>query len=419
MKVGHARYDLTPAEGTEFYLLGYKNPERGNPAKGIHDHIFCNALLFEHEGEKAFLWTADLLELEDDMAEEARTRLNERFGINRDHIVLAVMHDHSSIRDFHKNWPVGKFCQDYYDFLMETICRCYKDCEENLQEATARYGSEIVTGYYSNRNHPGELADNEVIVVRFYNVKGEPFAAIVNWAVHSTALGASNMYLTGDLAGNTCRKLGETWGYYPLMLNGAGGDSSNRNDRQGKDFAELERAATGLCKAISAITTENKMEDGRITCQTLSHSIYPNPHIYHEQLIKTIAAIKDGTLHTVDDMPASHLISKCEEQLSLPPQNLLISFEVLDIGGLRLFVFPGELGAPHGKKLKSTSGKPALVAGYANGFHYYFLAKEDYGISFETIGNPVPAGEPEKIVEKMIRSGKLLDLEARATDSPL
>jgi hypothetical protein len=411
MRVGHARYDLTPAEGTEFYLLGYKNPDRGNPAKGIHDHIFCNALLFEQEGEKAFLWTADLLELENDMVEEVKTRLNERFGINRDHVVLAVMHDHSSIRDYHKNWSVGKFSQEYYDFLIDTISMCYADCEKNLETATARYGSKIVTGYYSNRNHPGELADNEVIVVRFYNTAGEPFAAIVNWAVHSTALGASNMYLTGDLAGNTGRKLGETWGYYPLMLNGAGGDSSNRNDRQGKDFAELERATIGLCSEIVTIPTENKLEEGKITCQTLSHSIYPNPYKYHEELQNTIIALKEGRLRTVDGMPPSHLIEKCEEQLDIPTQNQVVCFEVLDIGGLRLFVFPGELGAPHGKKLKGTSSKPALVAGYANGFHYYFLAKEDYGLSFETIGNPVPAGEAEKIVEKMVRSGKLLDLE--------
>lgn len=411
MKVGHARYDLTPAEGTEFYLLGYKHPARSNPAKGIHDHIFCNALLFEQDGEQAFLWTADLLELEDEMAEEAKTRLSEQFGINRDHVVLAVLHDHSSIRDYHKHWSVGKFRQEYYDFLMETICNCYRDCKANLQEATAQYGKEVVTGYYSNRNHPGELADNEVVVVRFYDKKDQPFAAIVNWAVHSTALGAENLYLTGDLAGNTGRKLGEAWGYYPVMLNGAGGDSSNRNDRRGKDFDELERAATGLCEVISAIPTEHKLNSGRITCQTLSHAIYPNPHKYRQQLRETLAALREGTLKTADGMPVSHLIEKCEEQLAMPPQNLLISFSVLDIGGLRLFVFPGELGAPHGKRLKGTSQKPALVAGYANGFHYYFLAKEDYGLSFETIGNPVPAGEPEKIVEKLVRSGRLLDLE--------
>lgn len=414
MRVGHARRDLTPPEGQEFYLLGYKNPQRGAPAKGIHDHIFCNALLFEQDGERAFLWTADLLELEDETAEEAKTRLHEAFGIDRDHIILAVLHDHSSIRDFHKHWPVGKFSQSYYDFLMQTICDCYRECAANAQPATARIGRQVVTGYYSNRNHPGELADNEVIVVRFYDERQQPFAAIVNWAVHSTALGASNMYLTGDLAGNTCRKLGETWGYYPVMLNGAGGDSSNRNDRQGKDFDELDRATTGLCRAIAAIPTEQPVPAGRITCQTLSHSICPNPHTYREQLRRTIAAIQAGTLHTVDEMPASHLIEKCEEQLALPPQDLLVQFSVLDVCGLRFFVFPGELGAPHGRRLKAGSAKPALVAGYANGFHYYFLAQEDYGISFETIGNPVPAGEPEKIVEKLLRSARLLDLEEQA-----
>ncbi|WP_257610804.1 PCI domain-containing protein, partial [Oenococcus oeni] len=32
-----------------------------------------------------------------------------------------------------------------------------------------------------------------------------------------------------------------------------------------------------------------------------------------------------------------------------------------------------------------------------------------YGLSFETIGNPVPSGEAEKIVAKLIRSGQLMD----------
>ncbi|WP_421758014.1 hypothetical protein [Enterococcus casseliflavus] len=49
------------------------------------------------------------------------------------------------------------------------------------------------------------------------------------------------------------------------------------------------------------------------------------------------------------------------------------------------------------------------MAGYTNGFHYYFLPKEEYGLSFETIGNPVPLGEPEKIIIKMIQSALLLN----------
>ncbi|MCG5037405.1 hypothetical protein MAA39_14540 [Lactiplantibacillus plantarum] len=44
MLVGHARKDITPTE--PFYLLGYKTELRNQPAKGIHDHIYINALLF-------------------------------------------------------------------------------------------------------------------------------------------------------------------------------------------------------------------------------------------------------------------------------------------------------------------------------------------------------------------------------------
>ena len=38
-----------------------------------------------------------------------------------------------------------------------------------------------------------------------------------------------------------------------------------------------------------------------------------------------------------------------------------------------------------------------------------FLPKEEYGKSFETIGNPVEAGVPEKIVCQLMEMGHSLD----------
>ena len=412
MKVGHARIDLTPEEGTKFYLLGYKTPKRNEPAEGIHDHIFCNALLFDNGDSQAFLWTADLLELPDDTAADLKTRLHDACGIPRDNIILGVLHDHSSIRDFHRDWEFGKYSPEYDAFLTRTVLDAYAECQRTLQEASAQWGRETVTGFYSNRNHPGQLADNAVTVVRFYDASGEPFAAIVNWAVHSTAMGASNMYLTGDLAGNTCRKLGEKWGYFPVMLNGAAGDSSNRFDRRGKDWAELERATDGLSAAIAAIPTERELRLGAVRTLTLSHEICPDVRQYHERLRETMEKLQSGEWKPSGDLPLRHLLDKCAEQLQQPPFRLTVSFAVLDIGDLRFDIFPGELASCFGERLRNAADKLLLIAGYANGFHYYFLAQEDYGLSFETIGNPVPAGEPEKIIEKFIRAGKLLDLES-------
>ncbi|MGN1276065.1 MAG: neutral/alkaline non-lysosomal ceramidase N-terminal domain-containing protein [Floccifex sp.] len=409
MKIGIARFDLTPKEGSEFYLLGYKNPNRNQPAKGIHDHIFSNSILFDIDGNRVFLWTADLLELPDSTANEIRMKLEQKFGINRNQIILGVMHDHSSIRDFHIDWPFGKFSQDYYDFFIDSILSSFKMCESNLKEAHAKYGKEIIKGYYSNRNHEGQLADNEVIVVKFLDENQVPFAGIVNWAVHSTAMGAGNMYLTGDLAGNTCRKLKDKWGFYPVFLNGAGADSSNRNDRQGKDFDELERQTTGLCEQISQIEMKEDLILDSIQYRVLSHKIVTDMEVYHSQLKSIINQLENGSLALSGDMPVSSLIDKCKEQLKLKEYQDEIEFEVLDIGQLRFFVFPGELESIFGKKLKESTNKCALIAGYSNGFHYYFLSENEYGHSFETIGNPVPKGEPEKIIEKMMEAGFQLD----------
>ena len=409
MKIGHARIDLTPKEGEEFYLLGYKTPLRNEPAKGIHDHIFSNALLFQKEDDSFFLWSADLLELPEETCEDIKTCLEKRFGINRDHIILAVMHNHSSIRDFHRNWEFGKYNPEYDEFLMQSVEDSYNQCLDNLQNATAKTGEEIIIGYYSNRNHKGLPADNNVTVVKFYDEQNKPFAAIVNWAVHSTGLGAENMYLTGDMAGNTCRKLQEIWGYYPLMLNGAAGDCSNRYNRQGKGFDELDRVTTGLADEISKIRCDKSIRIDNIKQISLSHEIVTDMDAYHKVLEEYLDKIKNGQLETLDHMPQSHLIEKIQGELQRQKFELNIRFGVVDVGDLRFYVFPGELGSKFGIQLREeTKGKTVLVAGYANGFNYYFLNKEEYGLSFETIGNPVPPGEPECIVKKMLEAGAFL-----------
>ncbi len=408
MKVGHSRQCLTP-KAEKFYLLGYKTPKRNEPAAGVHDDIYSNAILIETEGEFTFFWSADLLELPDSIADDLRNRLHDTFAIDRNRIILSVMHDHSSVRDFHTDWEFGEYSQEYYDSFADSVIRSYKESLANMQEASAVYGKETVTGYYSNRNHEGELADNEVIVIKFVNESKEAFAAIVNWAVHSTAMGASNMYLTGDLAGNTCRKLGEIWGFYPMMLNGDAADCSNRNDRQGTDFAELEREANGLAAAIAEIETQNDITFEKPVYKVSHHVIDTDMDVYRKQLSDKLKEFENG-VNPAGSMPVQHLIDKCTEQMAMDGYHDELDTEVIDFGDVRIFVFPGELSSGLGRILKESSPeKLVLIAGYSNGFHYYFFNKEEYGLSFETIGNPVPAGVPEQIMQKMAEDAKDTD----------
>lgn len=412
MDVGSGRIDITPEE--PFYLLGYKIPLRNQPAEGIHDHIFINGLLIcTNLNQKLFIATGDLLELEDQFAATIRYKISQRYGIPFANVIIGVTHDHHSVRDFHENWEFGKFNEQYRDFLANSFVELYEKCENNLVEAKMVYGDDLVLGYFSNRNHPGQQSDNTVSVVKFVH-EGKEIAGLVNIAVHSTVLSGSNMLLTADLAGNLSQKLKDLWGFYPLMLIGCAGDSSNHNDRLARDFAELDRVTTGLAEKINHIELERTItvDNQPLRVLTLNQEVVNDKKAYDQDLLKRIEGMKNGSIKAVGSQPLEHLIKKCEAQLKEPPFYDVVPMRILDLGDLRLFVFPGELASAGGEMLRNSTDKTVLIAGYCDGFHHYFLEEKDYGLSFETIGNPVPSGTFEKIIGQFCQGSELLDSQS-------
>lgn len=365
MKVGCARRKITPKG--DVYLIGYRDlPNRLKPATAIHDDVFANALLFQLGQKEVFVFSADALEFEESMAEEVKTLLQTRYGLDRDCVLLSATHDHTSIAAYHRSWWTHKFDQNYYDWFLQTICDCFEECRANAREATAHMGKKIVTGFYDNRNVPGKLADNEVIVVAFHDQSGKPFAGLVNWAVHSACAGPDCTELTSELAGLTSKKLAKALGFYPAMIVGAAGDCSDKNFRQGRGIAEVERVSTGLAKAIAQIPLDTVVPMDRIVVQTFYHTV------------------------AHDDF---HLDLRCA---------------VISLGGFHLFVFPSELGGDFGIRMKAECPVQGLVFGYTNGYFEYFLPAWEYGLSFETAHTQIPKGEPEKICDKFCQASKLL-----------
>lgn len=227
-------------------------------------------------------------------------------------------------------------------------------------------GKQVITGFYDNRIIPGELADNEVIVVSFFDTEGKPFAGFVNWAVHSACVGPDCTELTSELAGLTGKKLAQSLGYYPAMVVGAAGDCSDRNFRQGRGIPEVERVSTGLAEAISQIKLDREVILDRIEPQTFYHTVA------HDDFSLTL---------------------KCA---------------VISLGGMHLFVFPSELGSDLGIRMKRECPVEGIVCGYTNGYFEYFLPAREYGLSFETERTQIPQGEPERLCDKFCQTTRLL-----------
>ncbi len=410
MNIGHARCCISPTK-EEFYLIGYRAENRMHPASGIHDDIYMNAILFENNGKQVFMLSADVLEFEEDMVEDVKTLMADKYSIERDSILLCATHDHSSIVSYHKSWYTKKFDQEYYDFFVNCIMQCYETCVANKQEATAKYGKKIITGYFSNRVHEGELADNEVIVLKFFDKQGNAFAGMVNWAVHSTVISPGNTYLSADFAGNVSNKLYDDFGFYPAMIVGAAGDCSNHFDRQGKGFEELERVSSGVAKEIAQIDIDKEVELGDISYQTLFHTIHHHMEFVHAEIQSEIDKYEKKLEKETDPIQIEfiqHEIEDLSKTFDIDSFHLDAKGWVFQLGKLQLFAFPGELGSAFGIQLKENYEDLAIISGYTNGYYEYFLPASEYGLSFETVGCRVPKGEPEKMIDKYIQVSQLL-----------
>lgn len=390
MKIGHCRLCLTPKE--QFYLIG-RNENRFYPAKGVHDDIYANCLLFQIDQKELFLFQADFIEFEEEMVEDIKTMLMDRFGLDRDLILCSATHNHSSIVSYHKSWYTKKFDPQYRKWLMKQVCLCYESCEDNLQIATAKVGRDIIAGFYGSRIYPGELADNEVILLEFYDKNKKPFAGIINWAVHSNVISSDNQYLSGDLAGAVCTELEKTLGYYPAIIVGAAGDCTTEYQRKARDFAELSRISSKLAKAISDIKINQDISLENISVQTVIHTIYHHMEKVHEEARQALVTEKNP--------------NKIKEYKALLKENLFylnVKTWVIQLGDITIYAFPGELGSAFGKQLKQKTKHTALVFGYTNGYYGYFMPQETYGLSFVTDCTKIPCGESEIIIQKMLNT---------------
>ena len=365
MNIGHARRKLTP-QTDEVYLIGYRNLEnRLHPATGIYDDVYGNALYFEQDGKELFVLSCDFMEVDEDTAEDAKTMLHDRYGIDRDCVLLCATHNHTTVVAYHRSWWTGKFDQAYFDWFMDVICSAFEECRENAQPATCQLGRAQIEGFYNNRI-TNEPADQEVTVVKFVDAEGNAFAGLVNWACHSATCGPDETRMNSEFAGMTSKKLEPHFGFFPAMIVGAAGDCSNRNLRQGRGVEEAERISSGIAPLIADIPLTAEVPLDSIRVQTVHH-------IVHNEKGAEVALCS-----------------------------------VISLGGLHLFVSPCEFGGKFGIQMRKECPVEGLIFGYTNGYLEYWLPEEEYGLSFETQKSMVPKGDPELLVNKLIQASQLL-----------
>jgi len=249
--IGFARREITPPVGTE--LGGYAGYR---PCAGVHDPLWCKAVVLEQEGKRYALLAMDLLSVDESLS-HAICRELEPLGIR--HAVVAAIHSHATpcgivlgegplaeVNRVADTDPEG--FRAYTRWMIQQAVTACREAVSNLEsfEVRSARGSAPIIG---SERHTGETADLIMTVVQIRTGSGRKLL-LYQIPCHPTVLGPENLLASADFAGGIEGRLDADMA---VFLNGAAGDISTRFTRREQTFEECDRMAEIAAKAVDKL----------------------------------------------------------------------------------------------------------------------------------------------------------------------
>ena len=396
---------VTPQEPC--FMGGYGM--RRQKSEGVLDDLKCTAILLEVDGKPIVFCDVEILMITADIVTAVKERLEEKYGIQPEMVTIATTHTHAGPEIRSERLPMfdeetdDGFWHRYQDFLKEKIFATIADCfEKEPVEVEAWYRTVKIEGLYGNRNGIGKPEDKDVTLIVFKNEK-DVEAAIVNIACHPTVLGAQNLQISSDLLGYISRGVKERLGVYPLMMQGASGDMSNRNYRQGHDAQELTRTGEGILAQLFA--------GEELTPLILSEPVVEEYHWettypVDKEALKALQAQIKQQMSTEEDYDKHKILlsSVYAIDLKLKKEEINACFNgaIIRLGDMEICKQPGEMFSRFGMKIKAASkAKLPLIWGYADDYGGYLPDAGEYGKTYESMMSPMPKGASEEITDDL------------------
>ncbi len=384
---------------------------RKQKSEGVLDDLKCTALLLEIDGIPIVLCDVEILMITTEIVAAVKDRLQQAYGIQPDMVTIATTHTHAGPEIRSDRLPMfdeesdDGFWRRYQDFLKEKIYATIVDCfETELKEVEAWYRTVKIEGLYGNRNGIGKPEDKDVTLILFKEEK-DVLAAIVNIACHPTVLGAQNLQISSDLLGYISRGVKERLGVYPLMMQGASGDMSNRNYRQGHDAQELTRTGEGI---LAQLFASQELEPLSLSQPAVEPYHWETSYPVDKEALRSLQAQIRQQMEAEENYDKHKILlsSVYAIDLKLKKEEITANFDaaIIRLGDIELCKQPGELFSRFGMQIKAASkAKLPLIWGYADDYGGYLADAGEYGRTYESIMSPMPKGASEEITADLAR----------------
>lgn len=330
------------------------------PHTGELDTLAARALVIE-TSDARLLWVAvDLVAVDRAFTHRVARRL-QLAGVAGGTLIISASHTHSGPGGFVDSALMAVVSVDredpvVRDGLVDGIVEAIRRADAT--KVPARVGSASAAAAGLTTGRLGQAVDPEIVVVKIVGERGEPVAALWNYAIHGTMLGPSNLRLSGDVAGVAAREIERELGVPALFVNGAVGDVSPA--RHG--LAEVQPTGRALAAAVMAAWSRAQPADGVSLALRTRRLGLPRPRL---------------SLHNC----AGRWIPRW---LHLPLGSAFPADAELTAGALgdvAWVTIPGELQSALGEAIKRSPPGPwarTFVAGLSNDYLGYFLTPTDH-----------------------------------------
>ena len=415
MRIGFAKMEITPPLGTE--LGGYAGYR---PCAGIHDPLYCKAVVLEQDGVRYGLIALDLMCADESLHQKIAEAVAD-LGLSKERLIVCAIHSHAAPAGLvpgegalaKVNSTITPRNAEFADYIRQVIDAAAVCCGraaaglEKFEVRTARGAAPAI----GSERHTGKAPMGELTVVQVKTESGKNLV-IYNFPCHPTVTNAANLQVSTDFVAGIEAQLGSDMA---IFLNGAAGDISTRYTRRESTFDECERmgkiAGAQVLKVMENAPFVQPSLKGIHANITLDARQVDTPedaeNAHREHTKRWQEAVSRGE----DAMTVRILKSYVEgagvnlefAQTMDGIRELNLPVTVFRFCGLDFISIPGELFST--LKPENTS-----VIAYANGYYRYICDENAYEAGYyEAMAAIVARGQGEHLMKEIHKLLRRLD----------
>ncbi len=330
------------------------------PTDKKEGELQVRALVFEEGSTRVAFVSADFLGFPATLGNRVRAKVK---GILPKNILIGATHTHSAPDCY--GFPDGKGGTaaepKYHDRVCDLMAESIHEAIAKLQPASLKIQTGEAKGKIAFNYYAEQLYDPRCHILQALDAKGQPFATLVNYAIHPEVIGSNRGIISPDLIGPLYDRIAEKGGGTGIFMNSAQGGMVTADNRgpNGKDigtWAECQRIGHLLAdEALRIVSQAQTQQNPKLFCDAFTLSL------------------------PVDSPLMRQLLASFSGNKTKVPQTVETQVNLVNIGNAQILTIPGEALPNIGFYLKrKMKGQHNLLFGLTNDAFGYILTKEDW-----------------------------------------